>query len=365
MKRLIAGTFVVLIPLTAVAQQPQIQNGRVETRQVSSIDKDVTALGATSTDPIWVAWREPMIDGRRNMCSWYSDDTYPNGIRGNVLEQFNSVDVNGNFKPPQITPPTGPVPLEGGTTLVIMARIVNSRVERMRTFSDDCPLDANGRTVYMLTGVSVADSLKFLETLTHPDYSTMIRSGADGLVSSAVSAIGLHRGPEADAILDRLATDSDSNVRRQAIGQLADARTAHGFETLKRLLDTEKSVDVRRSLANAIARTRQPQTADLLLGLAHNDADEQVRGDAAYNLAARGGERMVPEIVKIANTDGSTNVRQRAISGLGTLPPDISLPPLMQLARDGHDMNVRKQAIQQLGHSKDPRAAAFLQELLK
>lgn len=346
--------------IAAAAQQPQIQNGRVEKRQASSLSSEIATLGAASTDPVWVAWREPMADGRRGGCNWYSDDNYPNGIRGIIIESDS-----GPYKPPQITAPSGPVPLEGGTTVVMLARIVNKRVERLRTFGDDCPLDANGRTVYWLDGIAPAESLKFLEALAHPDYASMIRSGADNLVSSAISAIAYHRDSGADAVLDRLAADPDATVRRQAISQLGNNRGAHGFETVRRLLDTERSVDVRRSLVSTLAQTRQPQTVDVLLALARNDGDESVRAEAVYYLPARGGERMIPEILKILGNDGSTNVRQRAISGLGTLPADAGVPALIQLARDSHDVVVRKQAVSVLGRSKDPRALAFLQELLK
>lgn len=352
---LVAATVVV-----AAAQQPQIQNGRVETRQASSISSEIATLGASSADPIWVAWREPIADGRRGGCNWYSDDNNPVGIRGIVIESDA-----GPYKPPQLTAPTGPVPLEAGTNLVVLARITNKRVERLRTLGDDCPLDANGRTVYWLNGVTPAESIKFLEGLTHPDYATMVRSGADNLVNSAISAIAYHREPAADAILDRLATDPDSSIRRQAIRQLADNRGAHGFETVRRLLDTEKSLDVRRSLASALAQTRQPQTVEVLLALARTDGDESVRADAVYYLPARGGDRVIPEILKILANDGSTNVRQRAVSGIGTLPGDAGVPTLIQLAKDSRDVVVRKQAVSTLGRSKDPRAIAFLQELLK
>ena len=361
MRSALAFVFVVAAAGMAAAQQPQIQNGRVETRQASSLSGEIATLGASSADPVWIAWREPVTDGRRAGCSWYQDDsTMPNGIRGMVIESDS-----GLYKPPQLTAPTGPAPLEAGTNVVILVRIVDKRVERLRTFSDDCPLDANGRTVYWLNGITPAESLKFLEGLTHPNYATMVRSGADSLVSSAMSAIAYHRDPAADAILDKLATDPESSVRRQAISQLGGNRGAHGFETLRRLLDSERSVDGRRNIVSALVQTRQPQTVDVLLNLARTDADESIRADAVYYLPARGGERMIPEILRILTNDGSTNVRQRAVSAIGTLPADAAIPALITLGKDSHDVVVRKQAVSVLGRSKDPRAIAFLQELVK
>jgi hypothetical protein len=44
-----------------------IQNGKVETRQASSIDREVTAAGALG-DPVWIARRAPLQPGDRNLC---------------------------------------------------------------------------------------------------------------------------------------------------------------------------------------------------------------------------------------------------------------------------------------------------------
>ena len=48
-------------------QAPVIQNGRVETRQVSSLERDLPPLGGP--DPVWAFWRVPMLDGERGPCS--------------------------------------------------------------------------------------------------------------------------------------------------------------------------------------------------------------------------------------------------------------------------------------------------------
>ena len=78
--------------------QVQIQNGRVETRAATSLDREITAAGSTTAEAVWVAWREPMIDGARNMCSFYMDRDHPNGVRGDVLDSG----INGDPSPPQL-----------------------------------------------------------------------------------------------------------------------------------------------------------------------------------------------------------------------------------------------------------------------
>ena len=39
----------------------------------------------------------------------------------------------------------GAVKLEGADTMIVLFRVVNRQVERVRVFSEDCQLDAGGR----------------------------------------------------------------------------------------------------------------------------------------------------------------------------------------------------------------------------
>jgi len=73
---------------------------------------------------------------------------------------------------------------------------------------------------------------------------------------------------------------------------------------------------------------------------------------------------VVPDVVALIQKEPTPNVRQRAVSGLGQMPNDGGLTALIQLARTSTDTTVRKEAVTQIGRSKDPRAVAFLQEII-
>jgi hypothetical protein len=147
------------------AQQPQIQNGQVEARHVTSLDRDIAAIAASATEPAWVGWREVASPGIGNSCCWYQWDSEPSQ-RGCPVEPA-AKDANGNTIPtrPQFPAPSGPARLEAGTEVLVMVRLVDKQVERVRTFSDDCPLDAGNRKVFWLDGVAAADSVKYLQSL--------------------------------------------------------------------------------------------------------------------------------------------------------------------------------------------------------
>ena len=344
------------------APPPQIQNGRVETRQATSPDREIASLGVP--DPVWVYWRVPMMDGERGPCStWYYGDREPS-IRGELLDSGISGTVMSNNRP-QITPPTGPVPLEAGTGMLVMVRVVDGRAERLRTLGDDCPIDANGRTVYALNGVSTAESLRFLDTFTRMDSDRLTLGARRNLAQSALTAIRRHRDPAADTILDRIATsDTDPDLRQTAANALATSRGARGFATVKRLVDTEKNPDRRRSFVTSLGQTREPGTVEALRALLR-DPDARIRSQAVFYFAQRGGTAVLPEVRKLMEAETDNSVKQQAVRGLARLPVDDAIPLLIQLAKTTADPVVRKESVSALGSSRDSRALAYLEEIIK
>jgi hypothetical protein len=174
------------------------------------------------------------------MCSWYSDRL---GVSRGMYMDEGMVYVSNtgisNPQRPEIAQPKGPVPLEAGTGVVVLARLIGGRVERIRTVGDDCPMDAGGRSVYWLDSVTPAESVRFLAALSQAGPTDRSLYDADRrLAETAVRAIGYHRDAAADPALDRLAAEHrDSGVRRQAASTLTSLRTARDatVEFLSRL----------------------------------------------------------------------------------------------------------------------------------
>lgn len=334
--------------------QPPFQNAKVEPRSATSIDRELSSLGA-GPDPVWFGWRVPMIDGDHGNCdSWFSNNNQY--FRGMVMEN------SGNQPPAQ--QPTGPARLEGGTGLVVFVRMINGNVERMRTISDDCPVDGGGRTVYWLNGITPAESLRYLQTFTAMDGLNI--NSRRSQAERALEAIALHRDPTADAILDKLADASyDNGLRGTAISGLAQNRGAHGFTKIQSLLAAERSQSGRTSLVRALGQTRQPGTADALLTLAKSDPDAKVRGEAVYYYAARAGAAGIGNVTAIVENDRDDVVKTRGISGLNALPNGAGIDPLLKVARSSKNLAVTKAAVSALSSSKDPRAMAYMEELVK
>jgi HEAT repeat protein len=149
-----------------------------------------------------------------------------------------------------------------------------------------------------------------------------------------VSAIAMHADPAAEkALEDLLAFSQPDELRRRAVGGLA--------------------------------QRNDPKALNFLVGVAHNDKSPHVRGQALFWLAQRAGQKVAEAAINdaIAN-DPETEVKKKAVFALTQMPSGEGVPLLIQVARTNRNPEVRKQAMFWLGQSKDERALAFIEEVL-
>lgn len=353
---LLSALLAAALTQTAAVPFPAVQNARVETRQAASIDTAVRTLG-NPNEPVWIGWRVPMIDGDRTVCSSWSDGRTT--VVGDALEGRGS-----NVNPVTFPAAAGPVRIEAGTQLLVLARVVDGRLDRLRTVDDGCPMDGGGRSFYWLTGITPAESVRYLDSLTRQDAIniTANRRAAE----TAISALSLHHDAAATAVLDRLsARAGERTLRRPAFSALARTRGAHGLQQLQTLLAAEVDTDMRQALTTAIAESPQPEATAALLALARTETAVNVRGDAANRYVRRAGPADIANVLALLNTERDDNVKRRIVSGIAELPPSISTPTLLNLARTNTNLAIQKEAVSALGRSKDAAAGAFLEELVK
>jgi hypothetical protein len=192
--------------------------------------------------------------------------------------------------------------LEPADTLFVFLRAENRRLERIRMFDDGCPIDAGNRPVTWLRDVTPAESIALLAGLAARQHP-LAGEGAESRVSKgALAALAQHAGSEAV----------------------------------------------------------QP-----LLRLARQAPEPKLRGEALFWLAQRAGREAGAAITDAIANDPDTAVKKRAVFALSQLPADEGVPKLIEVARKHTNPAVRKQAMFWLGQSKDARALAFFEEVLK
>jgi hypothetical protein len=334
-------------------QQPHVQNARMETRSAAGgLEAMLRLIVNAQTSPEWVGYAVPIIPGDRQTCCWNDS------VRGCFLEPSSNdrtIVVSNNQT----------VKLEGPTQLVVLYRVENREVGKVRSFSPECELDAGGLPFMWLTGVNAAESVKLLEGIAKDTAGTardQIRRA-----ESAESAIAMHADPAADqALEDLLAPNQPEQVRRQSVFWLGNARGRRGFEVVSRIVREDPSDKLREHAVFALTQSKDTQALNVVAGVAHNDRSPHVRGQALFWLAQRAGQKIAESAINdaIAN-DPETEVKKKAVFALTQMPAGQGVPLLIQVARTNRNPEVRKQAMFWLGQSKDERALAFIEEVLK
>ncbi len=146
------------------------------------------------------------------------------------------------------------------------------------------------------------------------------------------------RGPDSVAFLTALLANED---RTRASQKLAD------------------------QALSALAFHAEPKAVDTLIDRARLADSSHLRGQALFWLAQRAGDKAVQAISRALDDDPETEVKKKAVFALSQLPKDEGVPLLIQTARTNKNPAVRKQAFFWLGQSKDQRAIAFFEQILK
>lgn len=334
---------------------PMLQNGRFETRR-GAISAEIE-LARSASHAVWIGWRVAVLGGDRDLCSTWTTDR--ERVRGVMLDPSDSP-----LGRPVFAAPSGPVALERGTGLLVLLRVIDVGIERVRSLGDDCPIDAGGLTVRWLPDVTSAQSVAFLETLATNQLAD--GTGQQAVRDSAIAAIALHGDRAADAALARLvAPASDRSVRGTAARWLASARGASGFSLVRAELQGETDARMRRTLASALGSSPRPEAVPVLLALAREDPDNVIRADAVAAYAKHGATRAAPTLAGLLELERTESVRRRIVASLASIPEKAGLDTLLQLARSATDVVVRREAVGALARVDDPRAMAYLEGLVR
>jgi HEAT repeat protein len=361
----------VVTAVTLAAQQPRIINGKMTSQAAgASFVQSFRSLVAAQRDVAWIGYAVPVKNRDSVMCCFWSGSSF---ISGNVsfsgggnwqaavcgLEPMQEADRRRAA--PVGSAQGGPVKLEGSERMVVLVRAAEGQVDRIRTYSEECELDAGGRPVIWLEGVRPADSLALLETFLAPDAERKNRNS-----NAALAAIAMHADPAAGTLLERLARRHEGTaVRGEALFWMAQRGDGNAEQIISDALDKDESAAVRKKAVFALSQLKDDRGTQRLIQAARGNNDPAVRGEAIFWLGQKAGAKAAGAITDLIENDPDTEVKKRAVFALSQLPKDEGVPLLIKVAKTNHNPAVRKQAIFWLGQSRDPRALEFFAEILK
>lgn len=340
----------------AFAQQPNIQNAKLETRSASGglqAQVDAIARGGSAS---WIAWSVPAIAGEHNMCCYtnWNDGNYSNC--GCALETRGAANITGS------NGQSGPVKLEGSPDFVVFVRTEAGAVQKVKALSMTCPVDAQNMPVYWLTNVEPSESVALL-------MSAAEKSGGDGEkkpADGAVLAIAMTNDASADKALDRLIGSNQPEwLRKKVAFWMGNQRGKAGLEKLLALIKSDPSDSFRKELVFPISQSHEPEAQDELIRIAKQDQSTRVREQAIFWLAQKAGRKAAAFLKDTVDNDPDTDVKKRAVFALSQMPKDEGIPLLIQVAKNNPNPAVKKQAIFWLGQSHDTRALEYIESVLK
>jgi hypothetical protein len=308
------------------AQPKLLINAQTDTRSAAAgLEREFNTLLAAAPQPAWIGYTVPAIRNNGWGCEYVRDSGATAGV----------------------------IHLEPPTDAVILFRVENNAVNRVRAISPYCEIDAGGVPVHWLTNVQPAESVALLQTMvTH----------RENFGDNPLHAIAMHSDPAALKALEHyLAPDQPDTIRLRAVTYVA----ARDLNLVKKIIAADRDLRVRERAVSSLANLRQPEAEDLLLSIAATGDDSRLRMQAVSGLGRKSGARVTTALTAIAGKDPETNVRRRAVSALQNMPDGEGIPILIQMAKTERDPEVKKQAMQSLQNSRDPRALAFFEDFLK
>jgi len=346
---------VFLVPLASLADQPpRLTNARLEKRSATpNLETAVRAIVSAQTAPAWVGCAAPLVGPSRQMCCWNSSNLRERCCACRMEDESGmniSMDDAVSTK------------LEGSRRFFVLMRVENQKVGKLRAFSEDCELDAGGLPFVWLADARPEQSIALLASLV----SSSEEPTEKKLTDQAIAAIALHDHPAADRTFENfLAPSQPERLRKKVVFWMGAERGRRGYEVLRKVVREDASDKVREQAIFALSISPVPEAVDAMIDVAHSDHSTHVRGQALFWLGQKAGKKAVGAISEAIEKDPETEVKKKAVFALSQLPADEGVPLLIQVARSNRNPAVRKQAIFWLGQSKDSRALAFFEEILK
>lgn len=342
----------------AVAQ-PRVTNARMEVRASSSLEKDLRTITASQKGPAWIGYAVPLAPGTSFICCFGSGAHFAKSLgccSGCRLEGKNEV-YSSSDRHPCHQPSSG--------ELNVLFRVAAGQVTEVRAFTADCALDGGGVPFYWLTGVAPAESLGVLASMLSSSRSSSLGGAKEEFVDNVFSAITAHDDPQADVVLERFAASGQRfQLREKATFWMGEQRGRRGFEFVRDLLRREQDPKMREHLVFVVSEAEEPEAIPEIIRVARTDPNSEVRGQALFWMAQKAGEKVAGAIAEAIERDPETEVKKKAVFALSEMPDGQGVPLLIGLARTHKNPVVRQEAVFWLGQSEDPRALAFLEDVL-
>lgn len=343
------GVCLMILAAVLPTQQPKVADAQFHVEPMGQNLSATIDRVRHGNDQVWLGYEIAGLPGRHmSTCSdWHNDSDSDDGCCGEyrLEDEFNNTHRNSNSQVTQ--------------NLYVLFRFEKGEILKVRMVGAGCHLNAGGVNFAWLEGVKPEESIAYLADLVNRNADT------HKVMEGALLAISMHAASEATKALMQIATSSESeHTREQAAFWLGVQRGHEGFVALKSL-EEKGDARFREKLTFDFSQNSDPSAEDELIHMAKFDEDGKVRSQALFWIAQKAGKRATAALTDAIQNDPETEVKKKAVFALSQLPKEEGVPQLIHVADTNANPEVRKQAFFWLGQSGDPRALAYLEQVLK
>jgi hypothetical protein len=262
--KLLAPAAIVLALSAPAFAQGRFTNARTETRSAApGLQREVQAVAARGGSA-WIGYRVPMIDGPRQMCC-YDSSSFAGDCCGTCrLEGGSGVTMNTG----DALSRGSRIVLEPPTEFIVMARYEGGTLQRVRTFTPDCDVDAGGVTIVWLTDVNADQSVAWLGSLDS---------------KQSVHAIAMHRAPSAlNWLLAAARQNPETKKRSEALFWLAQRAGREAVAAITNAIDNDPETEVKRRAVFALSQLPKDEGVPKLIEVARTHRNPEVRKQAFF-----------------------------------------------------------------------------------
>jgi hypothetical protein len=221
----------------------------------------------------------------------------------------------------------------------------------------------NGRnSVYALAAAVFADSIDLVPDLARIARNDLLRQE---LRQRAVFWIGTYDDPTATRTLHELAANDrlEDDIRGSAIIALGRDDISDDDVAWLRSLYPKVSSKLQDNIFLAVSRSESPQASRWLSSVVTDDREtEHTREQAMFWLGQ--GRSRTEDLVSLYDRLSDASLRKHYTFVLSQRRDRAALDKLIDVAEHDPDRDVKHQALFWLGQSKDPRALAYIRDLV-
>jgi len=130
-------------------QEARFVNAQTHVRTAApGLEKEFRSLVNDQIEPAWIGYAVPIVAGPHHICCYSSEDRHKPAVLRRGQCKLEGHDEGMNFQTRDHDDDVSP------GRLLVLFRVADKRVGKIRVFTDDCELDAGGLAVHWLSEVN-------------------------------------------------------------------------------------------------------------------------------------------------------------------------------------------------------------------